>query len=57
MQLFSFVLFGIGLKKYILNFFYNNFSNIKEEVVYEFFNLINLYNKEQIKYEEIQKAK
>lgn len=52
------VLFNLeSFRKYIINFFDNNFSNIKDEVVYEFCNLINLYNKEQIKYEEIQKEK
>ena len=52
------VLFNLeSFRKYIINYFDNNFSNIKDEVVYEFCNLINLYDKEQIKYEDIQKTK
>ena len=40
------ILFNLeSFRKYIINFFDNNFSNIKDEVVYEFCNLINLYTK------------
>ena len=52
------VLFNLdSFRKYIINYFDKNFQNINDQVFYEFCNLINSYNKEQIKYEDIQKIK
>ena len=47
------VLFHLeSFRKKILHYFKNNYSNIEDEVVLEFCNLINLYNLEQIKNEK-----
>ena len=52
------VLFNLdSFRKYIINYFNNNFQNIDDQVVYEFCNLINSYYKEQINNEDIQKTK
>ena len=52
------VLFHLeSFKKYILHYFDKYFSNIKDEVVFEFCNLINSYNSEQTKIELSQKTK